>query len=218
MCAHHDCGRTALVGRSLRAGADLDGGWLALVGGASAALNCARRDGWLGWSPTRQGHRGGVIANNRRVLIRPGGRVKNRAARILGRPLARRSADGQAAQGHRLLRAETFIDPDRATQFRDQPAARAPRLQPHGRVAGLPGRRRRTRSSGGSACRPSSPVPTRRPPRDSAALESLVCPTPFAPSAPRHTPHQAPPTTHTASRAPTSDGQTPVLDIPRRRR
>ena len=38
MRAHHDRGRTALVGRSLRAVAERDGGWLALVGGATAAL------------------------------------------------------------------------------------------------------------------------------------------------------------------------------------
>ena len=45
--AHHDRGRTALVGRSLRSVAERDGGgWLALVGWASAALKlCPPR--WL---------------------------------------------------------------------------------------------------------------------------------------------------------------------------
>ena len=113
MRAHHYLGLTALVGRSLRYVAELDGGWLALLGWASAALKCASRDVWIGWSPTLQWQRLGLIANNSRFLILPGGRVKNLASRILGLTLARLSADWQAAHGHRLLLAETFIDPGR---------------------------------------------------------------------------------------------------------
>ena len=57
MRAHHYLGLTALVGRSLRYVAEVDGGWLALLGWASAALKCASRDGWIGWSPTLQWQR-----------------------------------------------------------------------------------------------------------------------------------------------------------------
>lgn len=90
----------------------MDGG-AALVSWASAALKCASRDVWIGWSPTLQWQRLGLIANNSRFMILPGARVPNLASRILGLTLARLSADWQATHGHRLLLAETFIDPDR---------------------------------------------------------------------------------------------------------
>ncbi len=113
MRAHHYLGLTALVGRSLRYVAEVDGLWLALVGWASAALKCASRDRWIGWSPTLQWQRLNLIANNSRFLLLPGERVPNLASRILGLTLARLSADWQAVHGHRLLLAETFIDPSR---------------------------------------------------------------------------------------------------------
>lgn len=113
MRAHHYLGLTAMVGRSLRYVAEIDGHWLALLGWASPALKCASRDTWIGWSPTLQWQRLGLIANNSRFLILPGVRVKNLASRILGINLARLCADWQAAHGHRLLLAETFIDPGR---------------------------------------------------------------------------------------------------------
>lgn len=110
MRAHHYLGLTAMVGRSLRYVAEIDGHWLALLGWASPALKCASRDTWIGWSPTLQWQRLELIANNSRFLILPGVRVKNLASRILGINLARLCADWQAAHGHRLLLAETFID------------------------------------------------------------------------------------------------------------
>lgn len=113
MRAHHYLGLTALVGRSLRYVAECDGVWLALLGWASAALKCARRDEWIGWSPTLQWQRLPLVANNSRFLLLPGGRVKNLASRILGLNLARLSADWQRTHGHPLLLAETFIDPAR---------------------------------------------------------------------------------------------------------
>lgn len=113
MRAHHYLGFTAMVGRSLRYVAEIDGRWLALLGWASPALKCASRDAWIGWSATLQWQRLGLIANNSRFLILPGVRVNNLASRILGLNLARLSADWQAAHGHRLLLAETFIDPSR---------------------------------------------------------------------------------------------------------
>ena len=81
MRAHHYLGLTAMVGRSLRYVAEIDGRWLALLGWASPALKCASRDTWIGWSPTLQWQRLGLIANNSRFLILPGVRVKNLASR-----------------------------------------------------------------------------------------------------------------------------------------
>ena len=113
MRAHHYLGLTAMVGRSLRYVAEVDGRWLALLGWACAALKCASRDAWIGWSPTLQWQRLALIANNSRFLILPGVRVKNLASRILGLNLARLSQDWQAAHGHGLLLCETFTDPSR---------------------------------------------------------------------------------------------------------
>ena len=113
MREHHYLGLVALVGRSLRYVAELDGRWLALLGWAGAALKCARRDAWIGWSPTLQWQRLGLIANNARFLILPEVRVKNLASRVLGLNLARLSADWQRVHGHALLLGETFIDPSR---------------------------------------------------------------------------------------------------------
>ena len=113
MRQHHYLGLTALVGRSLRYVAEARGQWLALIGWASAALKCAPRDAWIGWSPAIQWQRIGCIANNSRFLILPGPRVANLASKILAANVARLSADWQAIHGHALLLAETFIDPVR---------------------------------------------------------------------------------------------------------
>ena len=113
MRAHHYLAMTAMVGRSLRYVAHVDGHWLALLGWASPALKVASRDAWIGWSPTLQWQRLALIANNSRFLILPNLRVKNLASRILGLNLARLSADWQRVHGHGLLLAETFIDPSR---------------------------------------------------------------------------------------------------------
>jgi hypothetical protein len=113
MRAHHYLGLVALVGRSLRYVAEADGRWLALLGWASAALKCASRDAWIGWSPSLQWQRLGLLANNSRFLILPQVRVKNLASRVLGLNLARLSADWHSVHGHALLLAETFIDPSR---------------------------------------------------------------------------------------------------------
>ncbi|MDP2371396.1 ISAs1 family transposase [Rhodoferax sp.] len=115
MRAHHYLGFVALVGRSLRYVAEIDGHWLALLGWASGALKVASRDDWIGWSPTLQWQRLACIANNSRFLILPGERVKNLASRILGLNLACLSQDWQLVHGHRLILAETFIDPARFT-------------------------------------------------------------------------------------------------------
>jgi hypothetical protein len=113
MREHHYLGLNALVGRSLRYVAQYESRWLALVGWASAALKCGPRDAWIGWSAALQWQRLRLIANNSRFLLLPGPRVKNLASRILGLNLARLSEDWQRVHGHRVLLAETFIDPSR---------------------------------------------------------------------------------------------------------
>lgn len=107
MRTHHYLGFVALVGRSLRYVAEIDGHWLALLGWASAALKVASRDDWIGWSPTLQWQRLALIANNSRFLILPGQRVKNLASRILGLNLACLSQDWLRVHGHPLILEET---------------------------------------------------------------------------------------------------------------
>jgi len=99
MRAHHYLGLVALVERSLRYVAEIDGHWPALLGWASPALKVASRDDWIGWSPTLQWQRLALIANNSRFLILPGERVKNLASRILGLNLASLSRDWQLVHG-----------------------------------------------------------------------------------------------------------------------
>lgn len=113
MEAHHYLGLGAMVGRSLRYVAEVDGQWVALLGWASAALKCTARDTWIGWSRALQWQRIGLIANNTRFLLLPGPRVPNLASKILGANLSRLSDDWQALHGTRLLLAETFVDPAR---------------------------------------------------------------------------------------------------------
>jgi len=113
MRAHHYLGLTAMVGKSLRYVGELEGQWVALLGWASAALKCAARDAWIGWSPALQWQRIGLLANNNRFLLLPGPRVPNLASKLLGANLARLSADWQARYGHPVWLVESFVERDR---------------------------------------------------------------------------------------------------------
>lgn len=113
MRAHHYLGLTAMVGKSLRYVGEVEGPWVALLGWASAALKCAARDAWIGWSPALQWQRIGLLANNCRFLLLPGPRVPNLASKLLAANVARLSADWRVIHGQPLLLAETFVDPAR---------------------------------------------------------------------------------------------------------
>ena len=114
MDRHHYLGFRQFAGRGLRHVAVWRGHWLALVGWQSGAFKCAPRDRWLGWHRSVQFRRLHLIGNNTRFLILPeAGGIKNLASRVLGRSLRRLSADWEAAYGHPLELAETFVDPSR---------------------------------------------------------------------------------------------------------
>ena len=113
MRAHHYLGLTAMVGRSLRYVAEIDGRWLALLGWASPALKCASRDTWIGWSPTLQWQRLALIANNSRFLILPDWHQPNLGSRVLALCQRRLPRDWLERFGHPLLLLETFVDPQR---------------------------------------------------------------------------------------------------------
>lgn len=103
----------ALVGDALRYVA-IDGNrWLALLGWSVAAFKCGPRDAWIGWPERLQWQRLRLIANNSRFLVLPDARQPHLASRVLGLCCRRLSSDWQAAFGHPVLLAETFVERDR---------------------------------------------------------------------------------------------------------
>ena len=112
--AHHWLGHR-LTGQVLRYVAELDGQWVAVAGFGSAALSCAARDRFIGWSREQQYARLIHIVNNQRFCVLPGGQRHNLASAVLARLLRRLPADYLAAYGHRVLTVETFTDPARHT-------------------------------------------------------------------------------------------------------
>lgn len=115
MRTHHYLGLRALVGKTLRYVALLDGHWVALLGWQSAAWKCRPRDRWIGWSAVLQYQRLHLIANNGRFLILPGASMPNLASRVLALNLQRLSADWRAVHGHPVVLAETFVETPRFT-------------------------------------------------------------------------------------------------------
>lgn len=112
--AHHWLGHR-LTGQVLRYVAELDGRWVAVAGFGSAALSCAARDRFLGWSRQQQYARLIHVANNQRLCVLPAGRRPNLASAVLARLLRRLSDDYLAVYGNRVLAVETFTDPARHT-------------------------------------------------------------------------------------------------------
>jgi len=108
---HHYLGFQCLIGQSMRYVAHHDNRWLALLGWGAAALKCKARDQWIGWTPALKLQRLALVANNSRFLILPDVNVPNLASRVLALNLKRLSDDWQAAHGHPLYLAETFVDP-----------------------------------------------------------------------------------------------------------
>ena len=89
----HYLGFRNFCGRRLRHVATLGDEWLALVGWHAAALHCAARDRWIGWSSLQRRQRLFPVAHQSRFLLLPG--------------------DWLALHGHAVLLAETFVDPAR---------------------------------------------------------------------------------------------------------
>jgi len=109
---HHWLGHR-IVGETMRYVATQQGGWVAVLGFGSAALACAPRDRWVGWSKESQFARLRYVVNNQRFCVLPEGRRPNLASAVLARALRRLSGDYQASYGHPVLVAETFTDPAR---------------------------------------------------------------------------------------------------------
>jgi hypothetical protein len=113
MDAHHYLGFRPIVGQSLWYVATFQNQWVALLGWGAAALKCAPRDAWIGWTPALKFRRLHLIANNVRFLILPDWHRPNLASQILARNVQRLSEDWERYYGHPLLLVETFVDPER---------------------------------------------------------------------------------------------------------
>ncbi len=73
---HHWLGHR-LTGQVLRYAAELDGRCVAVAGFGSAALSCAARDSFIGWTREQQHARLIHVANNQRLCVLPAGRAPN---------------------------------------------------------------------------------------------------------------------------------------------
>lgn len=102
-----------LVGEALRYVATDGDRWLALMGWGTAAFKCRPRDEWIGWPERLRWPRLRLIANNARFLVLPEGRQPHLASRVLGLSCRRLSRDWEAAFGHPVLIAETFVESGR---------------------------------------------------------------------------------------------------------
>jgi hypothetical protein len=114
MNRYHYLGYRSIAGQSLRYVATVEDEWVALIGWGSAALKCGVRERFIGWEEAKKLKRLILISNNVRFLVFPWVRWKNLASRVLSLNLRRLSEDFQAAYGHPIYLAETFVD----TRFR----------------------------------------------------------------------------------------------------
>ena len=109
---HHYLGFKRFAGRGLRYIVEWRGQWLALAGWQSGAFKSRHRDRWVGWKRELRYRRLHLIGNNTRfvILSRPGV-FPHLASLALAAMTRRLSQDWQAAYGHPLLIAESFVDP-----------------------------------------------------------------------------------------------------------
>lgn len=113
MRAHHYLGALPKIGKTLWYLATWRDEWVALLSFSSAALKCAARDKWIGWSYRNQYDRLHLVTNNSRFLILPNWHYPNLASRTLSLCQKRLPDDWLSTFGHPLVLLETFVDPQR---------------------------------------------------------------------------------------------------------
>ncbi len=110
---HHDLGFGRFAGRCLRYIVECDGEWLCLSGWQTGSLKTAARDRWIGWGDDHWPRLHLIVCNTRFAMLHPAGRHPNLGSWALKRICARLSDDWQAAYGHGVVLAETYVDPAR---------------------------------------------------------------------------------------------------------
>lgn len=128
MQSYHYLGDLPKISETLWYVATLNDEWVALLTFSAAALKCAARDQWIGWSYRHQYDRLKLVANNSRFLILPQWHLPNLGSRTLSLCEKRIQNDWLERFGHPLLLMETFVDPQcsyprRSKTSRQSPAA-----------------------------------------------------------------------------------------------
>ena len=113
MQAHHYLGALPKIGETLWYVASWAEQWVALLSFSAAALKCAVRDRWIGWSYRQQYARLHLLANNTRFCVLPDWHRPNIASRTLALCERRLGGDWLEAFGHPIVLLETFVDPQR---------------------------------------------------------------------------------------------------------
>jgi hypothetical protein len=115
MGRYHYLGSAPIIGEHLLYAAFLAGELVALTAWAAAVYNSEPRERYIGWDKEAKGRGLHLVTNNVRFLVLPWVRVKHLASKVLALNLRRLSVDWQAAWGHPVYLAETFVD---RTRFR----------------------------------------------------------------------------------------------------
>jgi len=113
MQSHHYLGDLPKISETIWYIATLYGEWVALLTFSAAALKCAARDQWIGWSYRHQYDRLKLVINNSRFLILPQWHLRNLGSRVLSLCEKRIPQDWIERFNHPLLLMETFVDPQR---------------------------------------------------------------------------------------------------------
>lgn len=111
IATEHYLKNARVVGEHLRYVATYRGQWLALATWSAPALHLKARDTFIGWSQEQRRRRLALVVNNSRLCVLPACHYPNLISRVMKRMLGRLSADWQAAWGHPVVLAETFVDP-----------------------------------------------------------------------------------------------------------
>lgn len=107
---YHYLGFKRSVGESMGYAAFVGQELVALLDWGAAVLRCGPRDQHVAWDEATRAENLHLVVGNRRFLVLPWIRIPHLASRILGANLRRLSSDWQAAYGHPVLLAETFVD------------------------------------------------------------------------------------------------------------
>jgi predicted transposase YbfD/YdcC len=100
-----------LVGEQLRYAVIWKGRWLAVATWSAAALHLKARDAFIGWSQEQRRQRLPLVVNNSRLYVLPHYHYPNLVSRFMKLMLGRLSADWERAWSHRVVLAESFVDP-----------------------------------------------------------------------------------------------------------
>src|SRR5712691_4742906 len=110
---HHYLGDLPKIGETLWYVATWREQWLARLSFSTAALKCAARDRWIGWTLRQHYGRLKLVVNHSRFLILPHWHLFNLGSRVLSLCERRLQRDWEEAFGHGVVLLETFVDPQR---------------------------------------------------------------------------------------------------------